>query len=241
MNRFTLRILAVGCLLSSRAVCAQAPADVGSALPMPEAAASQSPSCAQMFKRQGMFAGMLPIMQFACETLDSSAERETAAAFKDYWRRTGACYAANPADHLARVQRAVSARVKAAVGSAHAEAIADCKQSRHSRLAFFTPPRVQFASPEATWNEFKAALRAHDKGRALRCFDNDRSSEVIEALNAAQMEEMAGRFGAVARLAGEKSEDFMQLAIEPPHPDGKTVVGVVVFSHANGNWFISTL
>jgi hypothetical protein len=99
----------------------------------------------------------------------------------------------------------------------------------------------RYASPAATWKEFRSALIARDRKRALACLSA--GSEYADILNGMETDELSNLGSSLEdlRQAHQLGEEHVQASVDLTAADGDRRRGPVLFVKVNGNWLIASL
>jgi hypothetical protein len=103
--------------------------------------------------------------------------------------------------------------------------------------------KAEYASPEATWTEFHAALLARDKPRALLCLTSasNQAGRTLNAMSLDALEKLGKSLTDIKRTANADAA-FVEANMEQPAAEGvKPRDFNVRFANVNGNWLIESL
>ena len=190
-----------------------------------------------------LFLGMAPMLQANCELLMPSyagQTREDFAAWQRIWSR---CLGPHFDKDMASY-RLQAANQNAMLTEEQKQAKLEVCQANIFDLATSVrPPRPQYATPEATWTEFHAALLARDKPRALMCLTSasNQTGKTMSRMSLDDLEKFGNSLTAIRRTANADA-NFVEASTEQaPADNGKARDFHVRFANVNGNWLIESL
>jgi hypothetical protein len=178
-------------------------------------------------------------MQAACESIDASYAQNKPLIAQ---RRANAssCIAANVPD-MDEIRKQVASRQTPQTAEQLQSARKDCADHALEVAAQFRPTNAVYASPKATWKEFRNALIANDRPRALRCLAaHGIYAEIIHDMPDAELATF-GKSLADIQLGQWNTEQFVEAVTETTEPDGTKHGGIVLFAKINENWLIGSL
>lgn len=179
-------------------------------------------------------------IQSACEPVDPEYAHRR-ADFDKWLAKWARCLPPDTTTQLAQARERARSEHASHTDTQKEQSRRECAQHPMEIAALLQPPKAVYSTPQATWNEFRAALIAKDRKRALQCLSAD--SRYADAINAMPDENLA-RFGASLfeiRQTNHQSEEYSEAYAEIAGPDGKKSGALVLFVNVHGNWFIGSL
>jgi hypothetical protein len=212
----------------------------------PQPAATSNAPTATADCPEGMsalFLGMAPMLQATCEIMIPSYAEQTQADFATWQRVWSRCLGPQFEKDMASYRLQAKPRVAAMSAPEKQRTIEDCNANVFDLATSVRTPAKEYSTPEATWAEFRAALAAGDKPRALRCLTSVASppGKSVTAMTPADMKALGATLAEVQRTAAS-TEGYVEAFMARPTPDGKgTREYSVRFAPVNGNWLIESL
>ncbi len=191
----------------------------------------------------GLFLGMAPMLQANCESLMPSYAEQTRDDFTAWQRIWNRCLGPHFDKDMASYRLQAANQNATLTEGQKQTKLAVCQANISDLATSVRPARSEYATPEATWAEFHAALLAHDKPRALLCLTSasNQAGRTLSAMSPDESEKLGKSLTDIKRTANADAV-FVEAHMEQPAADGgKPRDFNVRFANVNGNWLIESL
>jgi hypothetical protein len=189
-------------------------------------------------QKQALGATMALAVQAMCESIDPTYAQNKSHV--DKWLANArTCFGAS-VPNMTQLREQASSQIAAQTAEQKQRARKECADHALEIAAQFRPTNPIYADPGATWKEFRAALVARDRERALRCLATlGTYAEIIHAMPDAELASF-GRSLADVKATDASNGDYVEAVTETTGPDGTKHDGLVLFAKINGNWLIGS-
>ena len=178
--------------------------------------------------------------QAACEGIDPDYATR-GPAVERLMAKWAHCLPPDPAKWMEQTRQQVNGPRSSQTPAQKDEIKRQCAEQSPEIAALLAPKSALYATPKATWQEFRSALIAKDRKRALRCLAA--GNQYVEALNA-MPDGYLPTFGSSLsdiKETDKQSDDYREAYAETTGPDGKKSGAFVLFAKINDNWYIGSL
>jgi hypothetical protein len=189
-------------------------------------------------QKQALGATMALALQAMCESIDPTYAQNKSHI--DEWLANAPSCVGASRPNMAQLREEASRQRAEQTSEQKQRAREECADRALEVAAQFRPTNPIYADPAATWKEFRAALVARDRERALRCLATLGSyAEIINSMPDAELASF-GRSLADVEATDATGDDYAEAVTERTGPDGAKHSGFVMFAKINGNWLIGS-
>ncbi len=216
-------------------------ASAGSAPPDESANSSADDDCPTGMSR--LFLGRAPMLQANCELLLPGYAEQTRADFGSWQRIWSRCLGPHFGKDMASYRLQAASQIPRLSEAEKQSTVAACRVNVFDLATSVRPAKPEYSAPEATWTEFRAALRARDKPRTLLCFVSagSQSGKVVDAMSSDDLEKLEKSLTDIKRTANT-TPAFVEAIMERQAAAAAEPRNFTVrFVDVNGNWLIESL